>query len=111
MKLGTPAEVSYSGADHSSIKSVRLTELGTHLCFRLRRGRRRWYPEFYPGSPSLSLKEGDRMKIFVTAAVLSLALVSSATQFPDAPTGFDSKTNGMVDESTHQADQAKFEEV
>jgi CxxC motif-containing protein (DUF1111 family) len=51
------------------------------------------------------------MRIFVTVAVLTLAVVSSATQFPEAPTGFDSKTNGMVDDSTHQADQAKFEEV
>ena len=51
------------------------------------------------------------MRIFIAAAVLGLAVVSSATQFPDAPTGFDTKTNGMVDGSTHQADQAKFEEV
>jgi hypothetical protein len=51
------------------------------------------------------------MRIFVTAAVLTLAVVSSATQFPDAPAGFDNKTNGMVDDSTHQVDQAKFEEV
>jgi CxxC motif-containing protein (DUF1111 family) len=51
------------------------------------------------------------MRIFIAAAVLSFALVSSATPFPDAPTGYDNKTNGMVDDSTHQADQAKFEEV
>src|SRR5262249_6859478 len=39
------------------------------------------------------------------------ALIAAATQFPDAPTGFDNKTNGMVDDATHQADQQKFEEV
>lgn len=32
-------------------------------------------------------------------------------QFPEAPTGFDNKSNGMVDDQTHQADQAKFDEV
>jgi len=51
------------------------------------------------------------MKVLVAAAGCTLALLSAATQFPDAPTGFDNKTNGMVDEVTHQADQVKFEEV
>ncbi|HEY4815834.1 MAG TPA: di-heme oxidoredictase family protein [Candidatus Acidoferrum sp.] len=51
------------------------------------------------------------MKLFIAAAVLTLALVSVATQFSDAPTGFDNKTNGMVDDATHQADQTKFDEV
>jgi CxxC motif-containing protein (DUF1111 family) len=51
------------------------------------------------------------MKLFVAAAVCALALISAATRFPDAPTGFDSKTNGMVDDATHQADQDKFNEV
>ena len=50
------------------------------------------------------------MKLFITAAVVTLALVSVATQFPDAPTGFDNKSNGMVDDATHLADQAKFDE-
>ena len=30
---------------------------------------------------------------------------------PEAPTGFDNKTNGMVDDATHSVDQAKFDEV
>jgi CxxC motif-containing protein (DUF1111 family) len=30
---------------------------------------------------------------------------------PEAPTGFDNKSNGMVDDPTHQADQVKFDEV
>src|SRR5437879_3433776 len=29
----------------------------------------------------------------------------------DAPTGFDNQTNGLVENKTHQADQAKFDEV
>ena len=51
------------------------------------------------------------MKLFIAAAVLNFALVSVATPFPDAPTGFDNKTNGMVDDATHQGDQMKFDEV
>jgi CxxC motif-containing protein (DUF1111 family) len=52
------------------------------------------------------------MKLFIAAAALTFALVSfSATQSPEAPTGFDNKTNGIVDDATHQADQTKFEEV
>src|SRR6202049_1505544 len=52
------------------------------------------------------------MKLFIAAAAVSFVLVSVATtQSPDAPTGFDNKTNGMVDDATHQADQAKFDTV
>jgi CxxC motif-containing protein (DUF1111 family) len=51
------------------------------------------------------------MRIFVAAVALTVALISGATRFPEAPTGFDSKTNGIVDDVTHQADQVKFEEV
>src|SRR6202166_426468 len=51
------------------------------------------------------------MRIFITAVALSLALISAATRFPEAPTGFDNKTNGIVDDVAHQADQTKFEEV
>ena len=49
------------------------------------------------------------MKLFIAAAVLTFAFVSLATQVPDAPAGFDNKTNGMVDDATHQADLAKFD--
>jgi hypothetical protein len=51
------------------------------------------------------------MKLFIAATACTLALISAAAQFPDAPTGFDNKTNGLVDDATHQADQTKFEEV
>lgn len=49
-------------------------------------------------------------RIFIGAPALIFVLVSAA-QTLDAPTGFDNKTNGMVDDATHQADQSKFEEV
>jgi CxxC motif-containing protein (DUF1111 family) len=51
------------------------------------------------------------MRIFIAATGLGLVLISAVGQFPDAPTGFDNKTNGMVDDATHQADQLKFEQV
>lgn len=51
------------------------------------------------------------MRIFIAAVALSFAFAFTAAQLPDAPTGFDNKTNGMVDDATHQADQTKFEET
>jgi CxxC motif-containing protein (DUF1111 family) len=51
------------------------------------------------------------MRIFIAAAALSFALVSAAIPVPDTPTGFDNKSNGMVDDATHQADQTTFDEV
>jgi CxxC motif-containing protein (DUF1111 family) len=42
---------------------------------------------------------------------LSFGLLSFAPALSEAPTGFDNKSNGMVDDATHTADQAKFEEV
>src|ERR1700758_2550172 len=33
----------------------------------------------------------------------------SAAQVAQAPVGFDNRTNGLTDESTHQADQGRFE--
>jgi CxxC motif-containing protein (DUF1111 family) len=52
------------------------------------------------------------MKIFPAVfAFVCLALLSAAPQPSEAPTGFDNKSNGLVDAATHTADQAKFEEV
>lgn len=51
------------------------------------------------------------MKLFIAAVALTFALAAIPAQPPEAPTGFDNKTNGLVDDATHQADQAKFEEV
>jgi CxxC motif-containing protein (DUF1111 family) len=66
----------------------------------------------FTGSQALNpFEEAEIMRLLIAAAVAALVLVSVPTQFPDAPTGFDNKTNGMVDDVTHQADQTKFEEV
>ena len=35
----------------------------------------------------------------------------SPPSLPEAPAGFDNKSNGVVDDPTHQADQTKFDEV
>jgi CxxC motif-containing protein (DUF1111 family) len=52
------------------------------------------------------------MKLVTSISVfLSLGLLSFAPALSDAPTGFDNKSNGVVDAATHTADQAKFEEV
>src|ERR1700688_3114681 len=51
------------------------------------------------------------MRLLIPAVLLSLILASFAPRPTEAPTGFDNKSNGVVDDATHQADQAKFEEV
>src|SRR6266566_9380090 len=56
------------------------------------------------------------MRFLIPLAVLSLILsglilASSASRSTEAPTGFDNKSNGVADDATHQADQAKFEEA
>src|SRR6266404_6498967 len=51
------------------------------------------------------------MRVLIAVVVVCLFLIPAATQPTDAPTGFDSKSNGMVDDATHQADQAKFDET
>src|SRR5882672_1297334 len=51
------------------------------------------------------------MRFFIGAVVLSFVLASAAQQYPEAPTGFDNKSNGVADDATHQADQAKFDET
>ena len=56
------------------------------------------------------------MRFLIPSAVLSLILsglilASSASRSTEAPTGFDNKSNGVADDATHQADQAKFEAV
>jgi CxxC motif-containing protein (DUF1111 family) len=54
---------------------------------------------------------GNFMKLSLAVALLALALVSAGQPNSDAPTGFDNKSNGVVDDATHQADQAKFDEI
>jgi CxxC motif-containing protein (DUF1111 family) len=52
------------------------------------------------------------MKPFIfTTILMSISLLLFATQPSEAPTGFDNKTNGLVDDATHTADQGKFDET
>jgi len=51
------------------------------------------------------------MRFFIVTVVLSFVLATAAQQYPEAPTGFDNKSNGVADDATHQADQMKFDEV
>src|SRR2546422_10473708 len=47
--------------------------------------------------------------LVIAGLVVALAIaVAAQTQ---APTGFDNKSNGMVDDATHAADQVKFDEI
>ena len=50
------------------------------------------------------------MRTALAAAALT-ALVGAVAQQSEAPTGFDDLSNGMVDDSTHHADQDSFDEV
>ena len=50
-----------------------------------------------------------RLVAAFAAAVIALACF--AIQPAEAPTGFDNKSNGMVDDATHQTDQGKFDEI
>src|SRR6266516_955073 len=51
------------------------------------------------------------MKVLAAVVLLSVALIFANSPNTDAPTGFDNRSNGMVDDTTHQADQAKFEDT
>src|SRR3989440_12554336 len=60
------------------------------------------------------------MNTLIGVAAFGLSLVATAcsagpptsgpSTAPPAPPGFDDKSNGVTDDATHQADQAKFEE-
>ncbi|HKW33084.1 MAG TPA: di-heme oxidoredictase family protein [Candidatus Acidoferrum sp.] len=51
------------------------------------------------------------MKLFLGVPVLAVAVYFLSPSASEAPTGFDNKTNGMVDDATHAVDQAKFDEI
>ncbi len=51
------------------------------------------------------------MKFPAAVALLSVVLASTNSPNTNAPTGFDNKSNGMVDDATHQVDQVKFDET
>jgi CxxC motif-containing protein (DUF1111 family) len=47
----------------------------------------------------------------LTPFAIAILILAAALQPTEAPTGFDNKSNGVTDDATHLADQAKFEEV
>src|SRR5713226_8479069 len=51
------------------------------------------------------------MRIWMVVSSLVLVSASQAPQSQEAPSGFDDKSNGLVDDRTHQDDQVKFNEV
>ena len=51
------------------------------------------------------------MRHLTLLVIAILILAAAALQPTEAPTGFDNKSNGIADDATHLADQAKFEEV
>ena len=51
------------------------------------------------------------MKALFGVPLLAIAFFLFAPPLPEAPTGFDNKTNGLVDDATHAADQARFDET
>jgi CxxC motif-containing protein (DUF1111 family) len=51
------------------------------------------------------------MKLLIGVSVLLISVFFFAPILPEAPSGFDDKTNGLVDDATHTADQAKFDEI
>src|SRR5512143_3201053 len=51
------------------------------------------------------------MRYLILAGLLGLIFAIGSTQVREAPTGFDNKSNGMVDEPTHQADQLTFDDI
>jgi CxxC motif-containing protein (DUF1111 family) len=51
------------------------------------------------------------MKLLIGLSVLLISVFFFAPVLPEAPSGFDNKTNGLVDDATHTADQVKFDEV
>src|SRR5712671_2685063 len=51
------------------------------------------------------------MRILIAIPLLLLSLFFFAPVLPEAPAGFDNKSNGLVDDATHTADQVKFDEI
>jgi hypothetical protein len=51
------------------------------------------------------------VKFLIGLSLLVISVFFLASVLPEAPTGFDNKINGLVDDATHTADQAKFEET
>jgi hypothetical protein len=50
------------------------------------------------------------VEFLIGLSLLVISVFFLASVLPEVPTGFDNKTNGLVDDATH-TDQAKFEET
>lgn len=51
------------------------------------------------------------MKTLLGISLVAIVVFLLASTLPEAPTGFDNKTNGLLDDATHTADLAKFDET
>ena len=51
------------------------------------------------------------MRFLILFAAIAVAFPFVSQDSPEAPTAFDGKSNGLVDDPTHQADQEVFDEV
>ena len=51
------------------------------------------------------------MRLLIGLSLLAISVFFFAPVLPEAPTGFANKTNGLVDDATHTADQVKFDEI
>jgi len=51
------------------------------------------------------------MRYLILVGLLGLVFASVSSNVPEAPAGFDNKSNGLVDDATHQADQKAFDET
>ncbi|HTD47922.1 MAG TPA: di-heme oxidoredictase family protein [bacterium] len=51
------------------------------------------------------------MRYAAVVGLVGIVAAAVAALMPDAPSGFDNKSNGLVDEATHQADLKTFDEV
>ncbi|MGB2898551.1 MAG: di-heme oxidoredictase family protein [Candidatus Acidiferrum sp.] len=51
------------------------------------------------------------MKVLIGLSLLAISFFAFASVLPEAPSGFDNKSNGLVDDPTHTADQVKFDEI
>src|SRR6266404_6250342 len=51
------------------------------------------------------------MKVLIGLSLLAISVFFMASVLPEAPSGFDNKSNGLVDDATHMADQTRFDEI
>ncbi len=51
------------------------------------------------------------MRCLMLVGFLAFVFASVSSRVAEAPTGFDNKSNGLVDDATHQADQKIFDET